>query len=101
MRSRKLLLHREQIRKLQERMAKERLTLVPLSMLLKNGRVKVELALAKGRQKEDRRQAIAEKESKLEMRREAGRIRKGSSPLPGKQSGARSGSRSRQRDSDD
>jgi len=34
--------------------------------------VKVELALAKGRQKEDRRQAIAEKESKLEMRREAG-----------------------------
>ena len=77
MRSRKLLLHREQIRKLQERMAKERLTLVPLSMLLKNGRVKVELALAKGRQKEDRRQAIAEKESKLEMRREAGRQRKG------------------------
>ena len=51
--------------------AKERLTLVPLSMLLKNGRVKVELALAKGRQKEDRR-AIAEKESKLEMRRQAG-----------------------------
>jgi hypothetical protein len=70
-------------------------------MLLKNGRVKVELALAKGRQKEDRRQAIAEKESKLEMRREAGRIRKGSSPLSGKQSGAGSGSRSRQRDSDD
>jgi SsrA-binding protein len=53
--------------------------LVPLSMLLKNGRVKVELALAKGRQKEDRRQAIAEKESKLEMRREAGRQRKGTS----------------------
>ena len=83
MRSRKLLLHREQIRRLQERMAKERLTLVPLSMLLKNGRVKVELALAKGRQKEDRRQAIAEKESKLEMRREAGRQRKGTSTQPG------------------
>jgi SsrA-binding protein len=79
LRSRKLLLHREQIRKLQERMAKERLTLVPLSMMLKKGRVKVELALAKGRQKEDRRQAIAEKESKLEMRREAGRQRKGMS----------------------
>jgi len=85
-----LLLHREQIRKLQERMAKERLTLVPLSMLLKNGRVKVELALAKGRQKEDRRQAIAEKESKLEMRREAGRQRKGTTPSSGKQSGSRS-----------
>ena len=90
MRSRKLLLHREQIKKLQERMSKERLTLVPLSMLLKNGRVKVELALAKGRQKEDRRQAIAEKESKLEMRREAGRQRKGTTPLSGKQSGSRS-----------
>ncbi len=101
MRSRKLLLHREQIRKLQERMAKERPTLVPLSMLLKNGRVKVELALAKGRQKEDRRQAIAEKESKLEMHREAGRQLKGTAPLSGKQSGARSGSRSSHRDSED
>ena len=89
MRSRKLLLHREQIRRLQERMAKERLTLVPLSMLLKNGRVKVELALAKGRQKEDRRQAIAEKESKLEMRREAGRQRKGTSTQPGGRSSRR------------
>ena len=79
-------------------MAKERLTLVPLSMLLKNGRVKVELALAKGRQKEDRRQAIAEKESKLEMRREAGRQRKGTSPQSGSQSGAGSGSRSSHRD---
>ena len=79
--------------------AKEGLTLVPLSMLLKNGRVKVELALAKGRQKEDRRQAIAEKESKLEMRREAGRQRKGTSPQSGSQSGTRSNSR--HRDSDD
>ncbi len=70
-------------------MAKERLTLVPLSMLLKNGRVKVELALAKGRQKEDRRQAIAEKESKLEMRREAGRQRKGTSTQTGGHSSRR------------
>jgi len=77
MRSRKLLLHSEQIHRLQARMAKERLTLVPLSLRLKNGRVKVELGLAKGRQKADRRQAIAEKESQLEMRREQGRQNKG------------------------
>jgi SsrA-binding protein len=99
MRSRKLLLHREQIRKLQERMAKERLTLVPLSMLLKDGRIKVELALAKGRQRQDRRQAIAEKESKLEMRREAGRQRKGTAPQSRSRTGT--GSRPRQHNSDD
>jgi tmRNA-binding protein len=40
------------------------------------GRVKVDIALAKGRQKADRRQAIAKKESELEMRREAGRQKK-------------------------
>ncbi|MEK7292153.1 MAG: SsrA-binding protein SmpB [Actinomycetota bacterium] len=77
MRARKLLLHSEQIRRLQERMAKERLTLVPLSLHLKKGRVKVELGLAKGRQKADRRQAIAEKESQIEIRRAQGRQRKG------------------------
>ncbi|MEO8163128.1 MAG: SsrA-binding protein SmpB, partial [Ilumatobacteraceae bacterium] len=55
MRPRKLLLHSEQIRRLQERMAKERLTLVALSLHLRKGRVKVELGLAKGRQKADRR----------------------------------------------
>lgn len=73
---RKLLLHREQIRRLQERMHKERLTLIPLEVRLHKGKVKVDLALAKGRQKADRRQAIAKKESELEMRRETGRQKK-------------------------
>jgi SsrA-binding protein len=57
-------------------MAKERLTLVPLEVRFRRGRVKVDLALAKGRQKADRRQAIAKKESELEMRRAQGRARK-------------------------
>lgn len=74
---RKLLLNRSEIRRLAERMAKERLTLVPLDVHLRGGRVKIDLALAKGRKKEDRRAAIAEKESKIEMRRAMGRQRRG------------------------
>jgi SsrA-binding protein len=70
-------LHTEQIRRLQERMQRERLTLVPLEVRFRKGRVKVDLGLAKGRQKADRRQAIAKKESELEMRRAQGRARKG------------------------
>ena len=76
MRRRKLLLHREQIRRMQDRINKERLTIVPLEVRFSKGRVKVDIALAKGRQKSDRRQAIAKKESELEMRREAGRQKK-------------------------
>jgi len=76
-RPRKLLLNRTEIRRLAERMNKERLTLVVLDVHLRDGRVKVDLALAKGRKKEDRRAAIAEKESKIEMRRALGRQRRG------------------------
>ena len=76
MRRRKLLLHREQIRRMQDRINKERLTIVPLEVRFSKGRVKVDIALAKGRQKADRRQAIAKKEPELEMRREAGRQKK-------------------------
>ena len=76
-RPRKLLLSRTEIRRLAERMAKERLTLVPLGVHLRRGRVKVDLALVKGRKREDRRAAIAEKESKIEMRRAMGRQRRG------------------------
>ena len=76
-RPRKLLLSRTEIRRLAERMAKERLTLVPLGVHLRRGRVKIDLALVKGRKREDRRAAIAEKESKIEMRRAMGRQRCG------------------------
>jgi SsrA-binding protein len=76
-RRRKLLLHRDEIDKLAARIAQERLTLVPLRLYFREGRAKVELGLAKGRQKSDRRQAIAERDSKREMERALGRARKG------------------------
>ncbi len=76
-RRRKLLLHRDEIDRLQARIAQERLALVPLRLYFKDGRVKVELGLAKGRQKGDKRHAIAERDSKREIERAMGRRRKG------------------------
>jgi SsrA-binding protein len=76
-RRRKLLVHREEIERLQARIAQDRLTLVPLRLYFREGRVKVELGLAKGRQKADKRQAIAERDSKREIERALGRQRKG------------------------
>ena len=76
-RRRKLLLHRDEIDRLQARLAQERLTLVPLRLYFRDGRAKVELGLARGRQKADKRQAIAERDSKREMERALGRARKG------------------------
>ncbi len=76
-RRRKLLLHRDEIDRLQARIAQDRLTLVPLRLYFREGRAKVELGLARGRQKGDRRQEIAERDSKREMERALGRARKG------------------------
>ncbi|MFM7263528.1 MAG: SsrA-binding protein SmpB [Acidimicrobiales bacterium] len=76
-RARKLLLHREEISRLAARVAKERLALVPLAFRLVDGKVKVELALARGRKREDKRQAIAERDSQREIERALGRARKG------------------------
>ncbi len=69
-RARKLLLHAAEIRRFRERIMKDRLTLVPLSIILRDGKVKVELALAQGRTKGDKRQAIAERDVKREIQRE-------------------------------
>ncbi|MEY2968069.1 MAG: hypothetical protein RIQ64_696 [Actinomycetota bacterium] len=69
-RARKLLLHTAEIRRFRERIMKDRLTLVPLSIILRDGKVKVELALAQGRTKGDKRQAIAERDVKREIQRE-------------------------------
>ena len=70
-RPRKLLLHEREIRKLHGAIAREGMTLVPLSVYFNSrGRAKVELALAKGRKDHDKRAAIKEREWK----REAGRI---------------------------
>jgi SsrA-binding protein len=72
-RSRKLLLHRTEIRKLAARVDAERVALVPLRLYFKDGKAKVELGIGKGRTKADKRQAIAERDSEREIRRELGR----------------------------
>jgi SsrA-binding protein len=68
-RDRKLLLHRKEIRRLGEAAATQGLTLVPLAMYFKDGRVKVEVGLARGRRSYDKRQAIAERESAIDVAR--------------------------------
>jgi SsrA-binding protein len=76
-RRRKLLLHRDEIERLQARVAQERLTLIPLRLYFRDGRAKVELGLGRGRLKADKRQVIAERDSRREVERELGRRRKG------------------------
>lgn len=76
-RARKLLLHRNEIDRIQAEIQRERLTLVPLSLYFKEGRVKVELGLGKGRKKADKRSAIAERDSQREIQRALGRQAKG------------------------
>jgi len=76
-RERKLLLHRREIDKLSHTIQIEHLALVLLSMYFKDGRVKVELGLGRGRKKGDKRQAMAERDSKREMARAMVRQAKG------------------------
>ena len=75
-RRRKLLMHREQIERWRMRVDLERLALVPLSIYFKDGRAKIELALARGRTKGDRRHAIAERDALREAQQAMGRARK-------------------------
>jgi SsrA-binding protein len=67
-RHRKLLLHDHEIRKLAGRVAEKGLTMVPLQMYFKNGRVKVQLALVKGKQAHDKRETIRRREVDRETR---------------------------------
>ncbi len=76
-RARKLLMHRREIEKLAHQVSIEHLALVPLSLYFKEGRVKVELGLGRGRRKADKRQALAERDTKMEMARALGRQAKG------------------------
>jgi SsrA-binding protein len=68
-RKRKLLAHRHQVDQLWEKTRTQPLTIVPLKLYFKDGRAKVEIALAKGRQQHDRRQAIKERDAKREIAR--------------------------------
>jgi SsrA-binding protein len=75
-RRRKLLLHRNEILKLIGKTKESGLSLVPLSMYFKDGKVKVELALAKGKRSYDKRQTLAKRDADREITRAVGRARK-------------------------
>ncbi len=76
-RKRKLLLNRHEIDKMAQRVNERGLTIVPLAMYFKDGRAKVEIALAKGKKTYDKRQAIATRDAQREATRELGRQAKG------------------------
>lgn len=69
LRSRKLLLRRDEISRLTGKVKERGLTLVPLRLYFKNGRAKVELGLARGKKHHDKRDAIREREVRREMDR--------------------------------
>lgn len=68
LRKRKLLLHREEIRKLIGKTTERGMTLVPLRMYFRDGRVKLALGLAKGKKEHDRRETIKRREADRETR---------------------------------
>lgn len=70
LRTRKLLLHKHEIRKLIGATTVKGYSLIPLSVYLKNGKVKVELALAKGKKLHDKRQDLAKKDAQRTIERE-------------------------------
>ncbi|WP_243059356.1 SsrA-binding protein SmpB [Nocardioides sp. SR21] len=76
-RKRKLLLNRDEIDKIERRVNEKGLTVVPLALYFKDGRAKVEIALAKGKKSWDKRQAIAERTADRETQQAIGRRMKG------------------------
>ena len=70
-RKRKLLLHKREIRKLNQELTLKGLTLVPLSVYLKDGKVKIEIATAKGKKLYDKRDDIAKKDAERRMKHHA------------------------------
>lgn len=76
-RNRKLLLHRQQIDRLVGKIRDGNLALMPLSLYFSAGKVKVELALARGKRAYDKRQDMAQRDAQREVVREMGRRAKG------------------------
>jgi len=68
-RSRKLLLHRREIDRLTARIQERGYTIVPTRVYLKEGRAKVEIALARGKRKYDKREAIAKRDAERDVER--------------------------------
>jgi SsrA-binding protein len=69
LRDRKLLLHRREIEKLGSQVAERGMTLVPLSLYFSHGRVKLELGLAKGKERADRRHDLADRDARRQIER--------------------------------
>jgi SsrA-binding protein len=76
-RVRKLLLNRHEIDKLEGKVNEKGFTLIPISMYFKDGRAKVEIALARGKKNYDKRHALAEKQANREKAQALGRTLKG------------------------
>jgi len=76
MRARKLLLHRRQIDSLFGTVREKGLTLVPTRLYFKDGRVKVELAVARGKEQRDKRRDLAERDAKRQMERALKNVRR-------------------------
>jgi SsrA-binding protein len=74
-RPRKLLLHRQEITRLGEKVAREGKTLVPLRLYFKHGLAKAEIGIATGKKSYDKRQAAAKRAAERQMRRQLGRRR--------------------------
>lgn len=72
-RPRRLLLHRKEIREMWDTVRQKGVTIVPIRVYLKNGRAKLEIAIAKGKKLHDKREAIARRDAEREMDREASR----------------------------
>lgn len=68
-RSRKLLLHKKEIRELTRELQSGGLTIVPLRLYLKSGRAKLEIALAKGKKRYDKREALAKRAAQRQIER--------------------------------
>ncbi len=79
MRKRKLLLHKKEIYKLKQAISEKGLTVVPLSAYLKNGKVKIEISLVKGKRQYDKRESLKEKS----INRDIAGIEKGRTKIKG------------------
>ncbi len=78
-RKRKLLMHKQEINRLARQVAEKGLTLVPLRVYFKRGKVKVEVGVCQGKAKADKREDIKKKESQREMERALKHARRGGS----------------------
>lgn len=68
-RTRKLLLHKKEILKINSKIKEKKLTIVPISMYMKKNKIKIEIGLAKGKKLYDKRQDIAKKDVKRKIER--------------------------------